>query len=63
MRLERDVRDRSEIPVEISETPEIPRTKRRSHAAMVSPRLTSAQSPLAETPRKPREKRPYATKA
>ena len=63
VRLEGDVRDHSEIPVEISETPEIPRTKPRSRAATVSPRLTSAQSPLAETPRKQREKRPYASKA
>ena len=63
VRLEGYVRDHSEIPVEISETPEIPRTKRRPHTAIVSPRLTSAQSPLAETPRKQREKRPYASKA
>ena len=63
VRLEGYVRDHSEIPVEISETPEIPRTKRRSHTATVSPRLTSAQSPLAETPRKQREKRPYTSKA
>ncbi len=63
VRLEGCVRDHSEIPVEISETPESPRTKRRPHTAIVSPRLTSAQSPLAETPRKQREKRPYASKA
>ena len=57
------VRDRPQLPREVSETSEIPRTKRRSHTATVSPRLTSAQSPLAETPRKHREKRPYASKA
>ena len=58
-----DTRDRSRIPMEVSETPEIPRTDGRSHSATVSPRLTSAQSPLSETPRKQREQRPYASKA
>jgi CRISPR-associated endonuclease Cas1 len=63
VRLQGYVRDDSEISVQISENPEIPRTKRRSRTATVSPRLTSAQSALAETPHKQREKRPYASKA
>ena len=49
--------------MEVSQTPETPRTNGRSHEATASPRLTSAPSPLRETPRKQREKRPYASKA
>ena len=63
VRPETDRRDRSRIPVEVSETPEIPRTKSRSHTPTAVPRHTSAQSPVSETPRKQREKRPYAIKA
>ena len=37
-----DTRDRPRIPIEVSATPEIPRTNGRSHMATVSPRLTSA---------------------
>ena len=57
------VRESPQLPREVSDTSEIPRTKRRSHTATVSPGLTSAQSPLAETPRKRCEKRPYTSKA
>jgi CRISPR-associated endonuclease Cas1 len=58
-----DQRDRPQILTEVSETIEIPRTNGRSHKAKALPCLTSAPSPLCETPRKKREKRPYASKA
>jgi CRISPR-associated endonuclease Cas1 len=58
-----DTRDRSRIPVEISQTPEIPPTKRRSLTVTVVPILTSAKSSLSETPRKQPQKRPYVSKA
>ena len=58
-----DKRDHSRIPSEVSQTPKIPRINRRSRTATVSPRLTSAQSPLSETPRKVAGSRPYASKA
>ena len=57
-----DKRERPRILTDFSETPEIPRTNKRSRTATAPPILTSAQSPLAETPRKPREKRPYKRK-
>ncbi|HEX4012433.1 MAG TPA: CRISPR-associated endonuclease Cas1 [Candidatus Cybelea sp.] len=57
-----DSRKGPRILTEVSETPDIPRTKRRSRAGTVVPILTSAQSPLSETPRKQTEKRPYAIK-
>ena len=58
-----DTRHRPRIPIDVSATPEISRTDGWSHSATVSPRLTSAQSPISETPRKQREQRPYASKA
>jgi CRISPR-associated endonuclease Cas1 len=59
----RDQRDSPQILTEVSQTPEIPRTNGRSHKAKALPSLTPAPSPLRETPRKQREKRPYASKA
>jgi CRISPR-associated endonuclease Cas1 len=58
-----DKRDCPRLPAEVSETAEIPGTNRRSRKAKALPRLRSAPSPLCETPRKEREKRPYASKA
>jgi hypothetical protein len=63
VRPDSDTRNRPRIPMEVSKTPEIPRTNGLSHKAKTLPRLTSAQSPLSETPRKQREQRPYASKA
>ncbi|MGA8099998.1 MAG: CRISPR-associated endonuclease Cas1 [Candidatus Cybelea sp.] len=55
-------RNSARILTEVSQTPEIPRMNGRSHTAKALPRLTSAQSPLREAPRKAREKRPYKRK-
>jgi len=62
VKLCKDRRDSPRILTEFSRTPEIPRTNGRSHKAKALPRLTPAPSPLSETPRKQREKRPYASK-
>jgi CRISPR-associated endonuclease Cas1 len=62
LRPEAETRDRPRIPMEVSATAEIPCTKRRSRTATWSPRRTAAPSPLSETPRKRRERRPYASK-
>ncbi len=58
-----DKRERPPILTEVSETPEVPGTNRRSRTVSAVPILTSAQSPLSETPRKQRGKRPYASTA
>ncbi|MFY9719145.1 MAG: CRISPR-associated endonuclease Cas1 [Candidatus Cybelea sp.] len=55
-------RNGSRILTEVSETPEIPRTKRRSRTVTVVPILAPVSSPLRETPRKVREKPPYKRK-